>query len=395
MKKIYMGLCLMAMLFTLPNFNLFAQSNLADCFGTPSTSPNARVFHLKGFNTSGPLTNAVSFTDMPTGSIIRVYPNLNTGGIPPLVEHTFVAGDNGKFSWIYPNNTANPPVIICVSTAGSGCCLKNIPALSSCTEGQGINFKPFVDFGECRMLIKVNVGDVIQLLDAAGQVIQGVVEVQARIAIGNGQEIACVRYPCGTTIGSITACGNINCCSRPFVAEGTLPIFLLDFAASLNQQGKAVLNWASAFEIDSKSYIIEMSINGIDFSAIGQTDALGTSRSTFNYSFTDKNPIAGRTYYRLRMVDISGKFEYSKVVYVNGKVGNVVTAGPNPFVTSIQLYGIPSAELSPKNVQVLNAVGQQVNYKVTGANTITLDEAAPSGMYIIKVKSQQFKMLKQ
>jgi hypothetical protein len=395
MKKIYMGLCLMAMLFTLPNSNLIAQSDLSNCFGSPSTAPNARVFHLKGFNASGPLTNAVFFTDMPTGAIVRVYPNLNTGGIPPLVEHTFVVGDNGKFSWVYPNNTANPPVVICVSTASSGCCLKTVPALSSCTEGQGINFKPFVDFGECRMLIKVNVGDVIQLLDAAGQVIPGVVEVQARIGLGNGQEIACVRYPCGVTIGSITACGAVNCCSRPFVAEGILPIVLIDFKASLSQQGKAILNWSSAIEIDSKSYIIEKSINGIDFSGVGQVDAAGSSRAAFNYSFADKNIISGRTYYRLKMLDTDGKFEYSKVVYVNGKVGNVVTAGPNPFITSIQLFGIPSADVNQKNIQVINTVGQQINYRVTGANTITLEATAPTGMYIIKVKDQQFKMLKQ
>jgi hypothetical protein len=332
---------------------------------------------------------------MPLGSIVRVYPNLNTGGIPALIEHTFVAADNGKFSWSYANNSANPPVIICVSTAGSGCCLKNVPALTSCTPGQAINFAPFVDFGQCRMLIKVNIGDAIQLLNSLGEVVQNVVEVQARIGVGNGQEIACVSYPCGTILGTITACGPVNCCSQPFVAAGALPIVLIDFKASLNQQGKAFLNWSSAIEIDSKSYIIEKSINGIDFSAVGQVDATGSSRTAANYAFTDKNSIAGRTYYRLKMLDNDGKFEYSKVVYVNGKVGNVVTAGPNPFTTSIQLYGIPSADVNQKNIQVINVVGQQINYTVTGANTITLNEAAPTGMYIVKVKDQQFKMLKQ
>jgi hypothetical protein len=395
MKKIYIGFCLMAMFLMLANFNLIAQSNLADCFGNPSTAPNARVFHLKGFNTPGPLINTVSFANIPVGTIVRVYPNLNTGGIPPLIEHTFIAGDNGTFNWSYPNSSANPPEIICVSTAGSGCCLKNVPALSSCTPGQAINFRPFVEFGQCRMLIKVNIGDAIQLLDAAGQVIPGVVEVQARIAVGNGQEIACVRYPCGVTIGSITACGAVNCCSTPFVAGGPLPIFLLDFGVSLNQQGKAVLNWASAVEVNSKSFIIEKGTNGIDFSPVGQVDALGSSLTTFNYSFTDKNAIAGRTYYRLKMLDTDGKFEYSKVVSVNGKVGNVVTAGPNPFITSIQLYGIPSADVNMKNIQVINTLGQQINYRVTGTNTITLEATAPTGMYIIKVKDQQFKMLKQ
>jgi hypothetical protein len=395
MKKIYMIFCLTAVLFTLPGFDVTAQSNLASCFGNPSTAPNARVFHLKGFNASGPLTNTLSFTDIPTGTIVRVYPNLNTGGINPLVEHTFVAADNGKFNWSYPNNSATPPVVICVTTpALGGCCLKNVPELTVCTEGQAINFAPFVDFGQCRMLIKVNIGDAIQLLNSLGQVIQGVVEVQPRIPVGNGQEIACVSYPCGTTIGTITACGTTNCCSRPFVAGGPLPIILSDFRASLNQQGKTVLNWTSAIEINSKNYVIEKSTNGTTFSPIGETDALGSGQSSFKYSFTDNNIISGRTYYRLKMVDVDGKFEYSKVVYVNGKIGNSVIAGPNPFSTSIQLYGVPSADVNIKNIQVFSATGQQVSYSITGANTIALDEAAPKGMYIVKFKTQQFKMLK-
>jgi hypothetical protein len=385
----------MAVLFTLPGFNVTAQSNLASCFGSPSTAPNARVFHLKGFNASGPLTNTVSFTDIPEGAIVRVYPNLNTGGINPLVVHTFVAADNGKFTWSYPNSSTTPPVVICISTSGqSGCCLKTVPALTDCTEGQGINFAPFVDFGECRMLIKVNIGDAIQLLNSLGEVIQGVAEVQARIPVGNGQEIACVRYPCGVSVGTITACGAANCCSRPFVAGGPLPIILSDFRASLDQQGKAVLNWTSAIEINSKNYVVEKSTNGTTFSPIGETDALGSGQSAFNYSFTDKNIISGRTYYRLKMVDVGGKFEYSKVVYVNGKIGNSVIAGPNPFSTSIQLYGVPSADVNIKNIQVFNATGQQVSYSITGANTIALAEAAPKGIYIVKFKAQQFKMLK-
>jgi hypothetical protein len=396
MKKIYMGFCLLAALFTFPNFNLFAQSNLSNCFGNPSTAPNAKVFHLKGFNSPGPLTNSLSFTDIPTGTIVRIYPDLNVAGTLPLVVHTFITTDNGKFSWSYPNNIVTPPVVICVSTSAlGGCCLKNVPAILNCTEGRAINFKPFVDFGQCRMLIKVNIGDAIQLLDAAGQVIPGVVEVQARVNVGNGQEVACVTYPCAVTIGTITGCDTVNCCSRPFVAGAPLPIFLLGFAVNLNQQGKAVLNWSSALEINSKSYIIEKGTNGIDFIAVGQVDAPGSSLNKLNYSFTDKNAVVGTTYYRLKMLDIDDKFEYSKVVPVNGKVGNMVTAGPNPFTTSIQLYGVPSAEVNLKNIQVFNAVGQRINYKVTGANTITLEATATTGIYIIKIKEQQIKMLKQ
>ncbi len=400
MKKIYMGLCLLAVLLTVSNSNLIAQSDLANCFGVPSAAPNAKMFHLKGFNSPGPLTNSVFFTDIPVGTIIRIYRNPIASGESPLNGadgYTITAADNGKYSWLYPNSSATPPVFICIPNPTNGdCCLKNVPQLLSCTQGAPINFAPFAgSTGFTRVLVKVRAGDRVQLLNTAGQPITNLEEVFRLDLTGTGEEIVCVSYPNSAIIGSVTACGAANCCTTPFNSGGPLPIFLTDFKVSLNQQGKAVLNWASALEIDSKSYTIEKSTNGVNFNEAGQVAASGTTRSTSNYSFTDKNAIAGRTYYRLKMLDIDGKFEYSKVVSVNGKVGNVVTVGPNPFITSIQLYGIASTELSAKNVQVLNAVGQQVAYKVTGANTITLDAAAPAGVYIIKLKTQQFKMLKQ
>lgn len=395
MKKIYMVSCLLATVLLFANAAIFAQSDLSSCFGSPSTSPNARILHLKGFNSPGPLTNTLSFVGMPVGSTIRIYANTNIAGAPTLVEHTFVAGDNGAFNWSYPANTVNPPVVNCVSGTGAGCCLKSIPTLLDCSVGQAINFAPFIQSGECRMLVKVNNGDIVQLLNTAGQVVPNVFEYQTRIDIGGGQEFACISYPCGTLLGTITACGLVNCCSRPFVASGTLPIVLSDFKASLSQ-GKTILNWSSSVEVDSKNYEIEKSSNGRDFNTVGSIASAGNSYSVQKYSYIDQNTSSGAAFYRLKMVDLDGKYEYSKVVYINaGRGGTTLTVGPNPFTDYIQLIGITSAEVSRANVQVINQTGQQVAYKITGANTIILDNAAPKGLYILKIKGQQFKIVKQ
>jgi hypothetical protein len=390
MKKIYMVSCLLAML--LPFTNLMAQSNAGDCFGTPSTSPNAKIFHLKGFN-GAPLVNTLFYSGFPANTTVRIYKDNNTG-ISPLVEG--VTNSSGSFTWSYPANTPTPPVLTCVINNAS-CCLKNTPALTDCTVGSVVPTVPFFldppTNSICGILVKVNIGDKVQLLNSAGVLVPNVIERYRLTASEPGLEYVCISYPCNTIIGTVTACGATNCCSRPFAPEASLPVFLKNFSASVSQ-GNVSLNWSTSAEIGSKNYVIERSVDGKNFSPVGTVDAAGSSLVLQKYSFVDQN-VVGAAYYRLDMIDIDAKHEYSKIVYVNtGKGTGKVTVGPTVFSDYIQLFGISSAELTRANVQVFNLTGQEVQYRVTGANAITLNESAPSGMYILKVKTQSFKILK-
>ncbi|MBC8034409.1 MAG: T9SS type A sorting domain-containing protein, partial [Chitinophagaceae bacterium] len=60
----------------------------------------------------------------------------------------------------------------------------------------------------------------------------------------------------------------------------------------------------------------------------------------------------------------------------------------------VQLIGITSAELNSGTVVVFNSFGQRVNYRIAGANAIEIDPSAARGVYILKVKSQTFKLIK-
>jgi hypothetical protein len=51
--------------------------------------------------------------------------------------------------------------------------------------------------------------------------------------------------------------------------------------------------------------------------------------------------------------------------------------------------------LNSKNVRVFTTTGQEVNYRISGANAIAIDDAYPKGIYILKVKDQSFKLVKE
>jgi hypothetical protein len=97
---------------------------------------------------------------------------------------------------------------------------------------------------------------------------------------------------------------------------GTLPVSLLDFNGAV--RAKAVeLNWKTAQESNSLHFEVLKSTDGITFNSIGKVNAAGNSTGLQSYQFMDNTPAVGANYYKLKQVDIDGRFEYSKNVLIN------------------------------------------------------------------------------
>jgi hypothetical protein len=205
-------------------------------------------------------------------------------------------------------------------------------------------------------------------------------------------------YDCNTYNADIAqVCSpGLGCCRIQVVAGASLPIKLTSFTGRLKTDNSVSLDWSSAIEWDSYEYEVERSADGKTYDKVGTLKASGNSNEVVRYGFTDQLPAAGAYYYRLKQVDVNGSFEYSKVVYVNSKkgVGVITKVFPNPFTSEIQLIGATSADMTSANIKVFSITGQLMKYRIVGANAISIDDAAPKGMYIVKVKDQQFKLLK-
>lgn len=180
-----------------------------------------------------------------------------------------------------------------------------------------------------------------------------------------------------------------QCEVSTIIEAAPMPMKLTAFTGRLESDAAADLSWTSVIEFDSYQYQIERSVDGKNYIKVGAINAAGASNETIKYSFKDALPGAGAYYYRLKQVDIDGKFEYSKSVYVNNKKGSgiVTSVFPNPFKNDIQLVGATSADLNtPGNVQVFSLAGQRINFRVVGANAISLADNTPKGIYILKIK---------
>jgi len=187
----------------------------------------------------------------------------------------------------------------------------------------------------------------------------------------------------------------------------TLPVKLASFTATLNSN-KADLKWTTASEINVSHFVIEKSLDGTNFQEAGIMFAYGNATDKTDYLFSDNlaTTTAPVVFYRLRSVDIDGKFEYSetRIIRLGKQKANSINilTYPNPASSELRVT-IPSGwQNKPVVYELFNINGQRVKRIQTASSgqteTLNISTMAP-GVYIIQVNcegvSVQQKIVKQ
>lgn len=172
----------------------------------------------------------------------------------------------------------------------------------------------------------------------------------------------------------------------------TLPVKLASFTATLNNN-KADLKWTTSSEINVSHFVIERSLDGINYTNAGIMFAYGNETEKTNYQFPDNlaGISASVVYYRLRSVDHDGKTELSEVRIVrlaSQKVNDmVILTYPNPVTTELRITVPANWQNKPVVYEVYSANGQAVKRIQTGSSSQTesiyVAELA-RGLYIVK-----------
>ena len=176
--------------------------------------------------------------------------------------------------------------------------------------------------------------------------------------------------------------------AQVFQCTGVLPVTLIDFTAQLYKTS-ALLRWNATFEAAFKRFDVERSINGIAFNKIGEV----AGQNLGNYNFTDNDlPEAAVIYYRLKMIDLDGKFKYSKIVSVQpGSSGVKAVVYPNPAAGELNIKMIDKLQAN-STLQITDITGRIVKQQpVNSTETVirTDIKALPSGRYFIKITNSK------
>ncbi len=133
-----------------------------------------------------------------------------------------------------------------------------------------------------------------------------------------------------------------------------LPVELISFNGKLIN-GKTKLEWKTDSEENVNGFEIEKSGDTKDWEKIRFTPA---NNSPSEYIAWDNEPFEGMNYYRLKIFDFDGSFEYSNIINVvlenNHSIGEII---PNPVKKDFSL-GVNIIRDTKINVQIYNNLGQ-------------------------------------
>lgn len=163
-----------------------------------------------------------------------------------------------------------------------------------------------------------------------------------------------------TTSSAIASFSPFTLGSRSQIIFNPLPVNLISFDAK--QAGlQTILDWQVAQEIGLASYTVQRSTDGRSFTDLSTTTAKGLPEIQ-NYRSLDPQPAKGNNYYRLKMNDLDGAYEYSSIVMVYHGLGKdvIFSAYPNPTDGTRITFAELAQGLSIQLIQIHNELGQLI-----------------------------------
>ena len=177
--------------------------------------------------------------------------------------------------------------------------------------------------------------------------------------------------------------GGANALRAIVSTENPLPVEMVSFNARVFNNS-VMLDWETAteknnygFEIQrnipvenktEKNVVVLNNVKNSDWDVVGFVNGNGNANIQNKYSFVDKSVTSGNYVYRLKQIDVDGKFTYSNFINVTMDKPaefNLEQNYPNPFNPSTKLsFNLDRDEFT--NLTIYNILGEKVKTIVNG-----------------------------
>lgn len=165
-----------------------------------------------------------------------------------------------------------------------------------------------------------------------------------------------------------------------------LPLSLLFFSGKSTENGNE-LTWQTTNETNFGHFEIQRSNDAKHFEKIGEMK----SNESNNYEFSDNSQLATQNsqliYYRLKMIDLDGKYTYSKIINVQNENKSTFTVYPNPVIDNLNISA-SLKEAGNYQIKIMDEIGlvlnSQIRFLKVGQNQISISaNSLQKGLYFI------------
>lgn len=165
-----------------------------------------------------------------------------------------------------------------------------------------------------------------------------------RIVVKAGGKIEAVGTNPGTLIqiGNDSvwggAAGNDSTVNGPDTLFGSgffLPLHWLDVSVRLDG-GNSTVSWLTTAEENCSHFELLRSRDGYSWEMVGKMVTLNRFEGETRYHFCDKQPLPGKSFYKVVQFDLDGRFSISPIVALQSPIGEAIFS-PNPTFGSINV----------------------------------------------------------
>lgn len=177
-----------------------------------------------------------------------------------------------------------------------------------------------------------------------------------------------------------------------------LPVVFTALEAQLNNN-TTDLKWSTLSEKNNAKFVVERSVDMVTFNEIGLVKAVGNSNVRNNYTFADARPEAYTTnYYRIKQVDVNGKFSYSNIASITTDVkGNGINSSEE-MNTIAKVFPVPTKDIlnieqldgTTLSYSIVDVFGSEVlngTTEITEAGSVIKVSALSNGIYFLIAKT--------
>ncbi len=218
-----------------------------------------------------------------------------------------------------------------------------------------------------------------------------VVTITAPTTIGTNVNVR-LRADDNPLVETDFAGGKTNGEVEDFQAQVALPVTLTHFSGQVTGCN-IMLRWHAEIEENFSHYEIERSDDGRSFYDIKTINGTGNTSAGIWYTYTDKTS-SQLNYYRLKIVDLDGSFEYSKIINISTDCDDDLNIDlyPNPSSNNLGIINVKfyskakEAQLQVSNMQGLIVKKIIVDTEQDALNSLRLDITdLPAGSYHLSI----------
>jgi len=161
----------------------------------------------------------------------------------------------------------------------------------------------------------------------------------------------------------------------------------LSFTATRENTNTALLKWSTTNEEAGRTYDVEVSQTGSDFSTFGSLPSSATgSDANYSYDYNIPAGATGKLYFRIKQIDLDGSPSYSVTCVVNlDGGGTAFSIFPNPATSFVSLT-LPGGNQNWQ-VDIIAADGNLVQrnaFSNTSLATVNFARKLASGVYFVR-----------